>query len=291
MATPQVVGRISEVSMAKPKWSEAKIKEFERAGRGKGTLATYSPWVQVSDFSSLGKSRRVFSSKTGRVHHLLSDVEYQLFLLLEYADHVVDIREQYPLKRDETLSIAAKKQIKHPSYPGTNVATVMTTDFLVTVNRAGQKSLEAYSCKRDDGVGSLRDVEKLEIERTYFDQMGVPFHLVLHSALPAARVKNLEWLRGAEDDSNALPEGQMHGFCLRMLQDLAQAQHDVPLSEYCANFDMRVGAERGTGLLVARALLARRQLLVDLNQPNLAATPMAMFQLAQAQTQLKIVGG
>lgn len=276
--------------MAKLNWSEAKIKEFERAGRGKGTLATYSPWVQVSDFSSLGKSRRVFSSKTGRVHHLLSDVEYQLFLLLEYADHVVDIREQYPLKRDETLSIAAKKQIRHPTYPGTTVATVMTTDFLVTVNRAGQKSLEAYSCKRDDGIKALRDVEKLEIERAYFDQMGVPFHLVLHSALPAARVKNLEWLRGAEDyDSDVLQDSKMQSLSSRMLQDLAQNKRNTPLAEYCANFDIRVGAEPGTGLLVARMLLARRELLTDLSQADLAATPMAMFQLAHLQAQLKVV--
>ena len=32
--------------------------------------------------SSNGRSRRVWSNKTGRVHHLLSDVEYNLFLAL-----------------------------------------------------------------------------------------------------------------------------------------------------------------------------------------------------------------
>ena len=278
--------------MMKIKWSEAKIEKLEQAGRGKGVLSTYEPWIQISDFSSQGKSRRMFSPKTGRVHHLLSDVEYQLFLLLEYADYVIDIREQYPLKREDTLSIAAKKQIRHPIYPGTTVATVMTTDFLVTVHRAGKKSLEAYSCKRDEGITTLRDVEKLEIERTYFDQMGTPFHLVLHSALPMERVKNLEWIRGAAyGDSNTMQDSLMHGLCSRMLQDLAQCQHDKTLADYCANFDVRVGAEPGSGLLVARMLLARRQLLVDLNQPNLAATPIAMFQLSKAQSQLKVIGG
>ncbi len=86
----------------KQKWSEEKIERLEREGRGKGAGADYRPWIQVSDFSSLGKSRRVFSRKTGRVHHLLSDIEWHMFLLLEFSPRVLDIREQFPLPRSES---------------------------------------------------------------------------------------------------------------------------------------------------------------------------------------------
>lgn len=94
------------------KWTDEKIARLQAEGRGKGTGDKYKPWIQVSDLSSLGNSRRVYSQKTGRVHHLLSDVEWQLFLLLEFAPDVTDIREQYPLAREDTLSIAAELRIK-----------------------------------------------------------------------------------------------------------------------------------------------------------------------------------
>lgn len=278
--------------MPKLKWSEDKISQFQREGRGKGTFAEYHPWIEISDFSSVGKSRRVFSHKTGRVHHLLSDVEYQLFLLLEFSEHVLDIREQFPLPRDETLSIAARKNIKHPAYPGTKVHAVMTTDFLVDVNRGGICSREAYSCKRENGVDGIRDLEKLEIERGFFDAVEIPFYLVFYSALPHARIKNLEWIRGAtaEDDSR-LANDKLDGLCARMRHELQQNQRSGSLAEYCANFDSRTGSQTGTGLLVVRALLCRRELLTDLNQADLAAAPICMFHATPSgYAQLRVVG-
>ncbi len=43
---------------------------------------------------------------TGRVHHLLSDIEFRSFLLFDWAEDVVDIREQFPLDRVATQRIA-----------------------------------------------------------------------------------------------------------------------------------------------------------------------------------------
>jgi hypothetical protein len=44
----------------------------------------------------------VFGRKTGRIHHLLSDIEWRLFLHLEWCDLVSDIREPFPLDRAAT---------------------------------------------------------------------------------------------------------------------------------------------------------------------------------------------
>lgn len=101
---------------AKIKWSEERITQLELEGRGKGAGADYKPWIRVSDFSSQGISRRMFSAKTGRHHELLSNGERNLFLLLEFCRDVTDIREQFPLDREETSSIAARLNIKHPVY-------------------------------------------------------------------------------------------------------------------------------------------------------------------------------
>lgn len=276
---------------SKIKWSEEKIAQFEREGRGKGIGASYKSWIRVSDFSSRGKSRRVFSHKSGRHHELLSDVEWQFFLMLEFSPDVADIREQFPLPREETLSFAAKLGIKHPAYPGTRINSVMTTDFLVKFIRNGIASLEAFSCKTASDLENLRVMEKLELERIYFDSLGVPHRLVIDSELPVSKVRNIAWFRGAVLDDNGWaerPESMAeHG--RRMAYELSRAPGRGSLAQFCANFDARIGALPGTGLLVARALLWEGTLLTDLNQPDLPATPVTMFRIAQAPT-LHVVG-
>ena len=107
------------------KWDEATIERMYLEGRGKGQGRHYKPWIGVLEFSSRGRSRRVAGVKTGREHQLFSDVEWGLFLLLEWARNVIDIREQFPLDRELTLEIAAMLRIRHPVYPGTKVPAVM----------------------------------------------------------------------------------------------------------------------------------------------------------------------
>ncbi|WP_158239248.1 TnsA endonuclease N-terminal domain-containing protein [Uliginosibacterium sp. TH139] len=266
---------------AKIKWSEAKIAQLEREGRGKGAGAEYKPWVQVNDFSSRGYSRRVFSQKTGRVHHLLSEVEWQLFLLLEFSPAVLDIREQYPLKREQTLSIATELGIRHPTYPGTSVSTVMTCDFLVILQEHGEQVVRAFSCKRENGVDGERDVEKLEIERSYFSGRDVPHHLVFDSSLPKNKIDNVYWCRGASinDDDTYEYDGAFAEHRQRLINELSRKPVGS-LTQFCDNYDRLTGVKPGTGLRVVRALLWNRELLTDLNTPDPARQPAVMFSLA-----------
>lgn len=277
---------------AKIKWSEDRIAQLEREGRGKGTGADYKPWIRVSDFSSNGISRRMFSTKTGRHHELLSNGERNLFLLLEFCRDVTDIREQLPLDRDETSSIAARLNIKHPVYPQTRVITVMTTDFLVKFSRNNKEYLEAYSCKTAEDLENPHTLGKLEIERGYFDALGIPYRLVLDTSLPANKVKNLYWFRQAvlNDHGRAEYPGEFIELGQRMLNELSRAPGKGTLAQFCSNFDARVGAQPGTGLLLARALLWEGSLQTDLNQPDLPATPVVMFSVPQKPT-LRVVGG
>ena len=279
--------------MAKIKWSEEKILSLQAEGRGKGTGANYQPWVKVTDLSSLGNSRRVFSHKTGRVHHLLSDVEWAVFLLLEFAPDVVDIREQYPLEREDTLSVAAQLGIKHPVYPSTDVPTVMTVDFLVTRERRGVLGLEAFGCKRSSAdIENPRALEKLEIERSQMNGCDIPYHLVLHSTLPMAKVKNIEWIRSAELKQGELEPfpGYFHEHCQRVAAELGNHTRACSLAEYCDTYEARSGAMPGTGLRAVKMLLQRRDIVTDLGEPDLAAAPVSMFRPA-AKRALRVVGG
>lgn len=265
----------------KKKWTEQKIRELELEGRGKGTGADYKPWVQVGDFSSRGFSRRVFSQKTGRVHHLLSELEWHTFLLLEFSSTVLDIREQYPLKCKETLSLATELGIRHPTYPGTHIPTVMTCDFLVIIEESCQRAARAFSCKYANDLENARNIEKQELERSYFKQRDVPHHLVCDCSLPKQKIVNLNWCRSASinldgsfDHPSAFDEHRQ-----RFINELPR-QSSGSLSEYCARYDHLVGAETGSGLRVARAMIWQHELVTDLNMPDLAAQPVQMFRPA-----------
>lgn len=103
--------------MAKRRYGfdDEKLARFLKEERGQGHGKNYRPWLTIQDVSSLGRSSRIHSRKTGREHHLLSDIESDLFMLLDWSDSVTDIREQFPLDRDETRAIAADMGVRHPA--------------------------------------------------------------------------------------------------------------------------------------------------------------------------------
>lgn len=112
-------------------WTENKVNQFIKEGRGQGEGADYIPWIKVGEFSSQGRCHRVKDIYNGRIHHFFSDLELDYYYYFLWNDSIVDIREQFPLfPISVTEQIAEEMQIKHPSYAGFN--TVMTTDFLIT---------------------------------------------------------------------------------------------------------------------------------------------------------------
>jgi len=276
--------RFQEVYMSSyVKWSEEKIAEFEKAGRGKGTGERYIPWIKTSDFSSRGDSLRVYSPLTHRIHHFLSTIEFDFFILAEATPDIVDIREQFPLPRQDTRSIAADLGIAHPIYPGTNVSTVMTCDFVITRERGAERWYEAYNCKSGSEANELRSIEKLEIQRRLFHSDGIAHHIVFDALLPKTKIKNLKWIRGATlaHGENEPYPGYYTDHCNRLLRDITTTQKKVSLNEYCQYYDDRTGALAGTGLRVVRMLLQKRFLITDLNQPDLPTLPTEMFKSQQ----------
>jgi hypothetical protein len=255
--------------------TEERIAEWQRAGYGKGTGASYKPWIEVGDFSSMGDSTRSYGLKTGRTMHCHSQIESNLLCLLEFAPTVTDIREQYPLDSEGTLTIAAELGIKHPVYPGTKIPLIMTTDFLVTVQAGEKLALKAIACKSANDLENPRTLAKLQIEHAYFERSGVPHHLVIDADLPLAKIRNLKWMRDAK--LSARDEGHMEELSERFLATFTRYAKPGLLAEFCAYFDVQFALQRGVGLRIARKLLWERRLVTDLGQPDLPATPLAMF--------------
>ena len=113
-------------------WTEEKIqKRFAEVFR-RAVGRDWKPWLTVGRLTPfVGTSNRIGGRTTGRVRHYLSDIEWNAFLIYDWAASVVDIREQVPLDRGETAAIAEAMGVRHLMDPRTTVPVVMTTDFLL----------------------------------------------------------------------------------------------------------------------------------------------------------------
>jgi len=263
--------------------TDEKIEEMRRAGLGKGEGANYQPWIHVQDFDSCGQSRRVPSPVVGgRGIHCFSNSEYWIVLMLENESDVIDIREQFPLNRQDTQAVAAELQIKHPCYPRTKVPMVMTVDFLVTRLIQGMKRYEAIECKDEAGLSNIEKLTRICIPKTVCERESTPYRLVNKADLPRNRIRNLEWIRGGfihEDEVEPSP-GYFDIARQRFIQCVGRATLSLePLNCFCEAFDRTYGYQQGTGLKVARQTMYLKQVSADLDHPELHRAPISSFQV------------
>lgn len=149
---------------------DSRSLKWVKQGRGKGSGKDYQPWLTVRDLPSAGRSHRIWGFQTQRTHHLLSDLELAAFFLFDWNPSVTDIREQYPLRLEDTIELAAQARIRHPEVRGQ--IQVMSTDFLVDTNKPELPRM-AIQVKTSSDLSNSRTIEKLELERRYWALLGV----------------------------------------------------------------------------------------------------------------------
>jgi hypothetical protein len=254
--------------MAKRRYGidEDKISRFVKEGRGQGHGAEYRPWLTVQDVSSRGRSTRIHGCKTGREHHLLSDMETATFLLLDWSNAVTDIREQFPLDRDVTRKIATEMGVRHPVDSQSQTDIVMTTDFLVDIQTSNGTRLGARSVKPCVELDDDRTLEKQEIERRYWEAKDVDWGLITENDLPAQRVKNLHWLHEMTSLEHMVAPypGYWEDRCARFLTCLLQAT-DMTIKRFIHQLEGTQGFSVGEGLMVLRHLAAIKQIAMNLD--------------------------
>jgi hypothetical protein len=172
--------------------------DFNRALKNKygiGEGADYKPWLRVQDVKTEKAVRgQILGIKSKRTHHFLSSIETELFYLSEFSDSVIDIREQFPLLPiNLSIKIAKSLDIKHPTHPISKEPIVMTTDFLLTRKINNVKVYEAFSVKPKEDSSDQRVIEKIEIERLWWELLGVKFHYYTGSQDTAIQSKNIKW--------------------------------------------------------------------------------------------------
>ena len=247
------------------KTNSVTINRRIQEGRGQGHGKNYKPWLTIQDVPSRGLSHRIEGWKTGRVHHLFSNLERDYFYLLDWSEMVVDIREQYPLlPLDETEQIARQIGVRHPVDPSTRHPIIMTTDFVVDAQFSDQLRQQARTVKQSAALNKPRTLEKLEIERRYWQARDVDWGIVTEREIPSPFTDNVRLLHGYQQIRDRIAPEMNISEGIQMLLDNQQAETIGDLAQYS---DEALNYPPGTALTILYHLLATHQLRVNMFLP------------------------
>ncbi|WP_299685527.1 TnsA endonuclease N-terminal domain-containing protein [uncultured Vibrio sp.] len=158
--------------------------------RGEGIGKDYVPFIKVGEFSSSGESVRVKSATVGRVHHFFSGNELAAFLVFDWCKEVIDIREQFPIPLTDSLIICRQLGIRHPQEKGE--LKIVTTDLLIDFVDGSQLAIPVKPALNLD---DKRIVEKLQIEKSYWEAAKVPCLFFTDQEVSNDLKMNLKWIK------------------------------------------------------------------------------------------------
>jgi len=242
--------------------TQSQIDKRFKEGRGQGQGPSYKPFIYTRDVSSLGRSHRLLGSKTRRLHHLLSDLELAVFLALDWSPRVTDIREQFPMMVVDTVRIAEEFGLGHGRYQGT--PQVLTSDFLVDFDDQ-QRPTVAIQAKYSVDLQKPEIIGRLELERRYWLDKGIPWVIVTEREVPREAIANIQWLYSAQlEDDISLDE--LEHFRQLFIYEFRR-DPDRRLTAIAQALDMSGELELGHALYWLRQLLARHCFLFDIGKP------------------------
>ena len=249
------------MSIRKQRTTEAKIRKKIENGDGQGEGSNYRPYIRVGDFGSTGRVHRILS-RNGRIQHFFSDLERDYYYHLLEDERVIEIKEQVPMDRTATMSIAESLGIRHPTDPVTGVPVVMTTDFLVTAILDGKKQTFARSVKFYEDLGKRRVQEKQTLEKTYWSNEGVHWAIVTECSFNRTRTDNIRFLMNYYKDEfvKDIPD-----IFLELLVEHLLESPEERFVAVCKQVEIELNLSKGKGLLAAYYFGAHKALPMRLD--------------------------
>lgn len=234
-------------------------------GRGQGVGGNYRPWLEVHDFSSRGVIHRPMGWKTGRVHHLFSDLEFTIFLIYDVLTRILDIREQFPLlPLEETLEIAKEIGVQHPTDPTTKYPIVMTTDFLLRLRLGREIVFHARTVKYRKDLDDPRVKEKFRIERRYWRRRSINWGYVTEQKLPSGLAENAALIHPFYSLSDLLPLTEKEVRRIAFYLAGRVRREELSLLDMVNDSDQKFGLPPGKSFSIVCHLIARGIWRVDL---------------------------
>lgn len=246
------------------------FSDFERAlrnGFGLGEGRHYKPWIRVQDIQgNIGRASKIPGIKINRTHHCLSNIESSFFYNAEIKSSVLDIREQFPLfPLDLVMRLADEAGIEYPKDPKTKSPIVMTTDFLLTTNKI--KKYLAVAVKPQEKLHNLRVLEKLEIERLWWELLGIEWKLITEKQLPEITATNIKWISAPLRTAlrETLGYVQIKNKTLELVNIIIPGQHEI--TGLTQEISKLLHIEEDTSNYLLRSLIWYGIIRVDLTIP------------------------
>jgi hypothetical protein len=223
---------------------------------GQGVLSAYKPHLNVRKVRSPNaRSNRSYSHKTDRTHQFLSDNEERYFWYLEWAENVYDIREQFPLQMDETIDIAKKFGVKHPSTKDGNI--IMTTDFLITLTDG---TAIARALKESKDLDNKSVLEKLSIEKYYWESKGFHWGIVHTELINRVFADNVETFMCCKRE---IEEDYASEETIKYLMHMILSSN-ATLADVFAETDNNMDMKKGNSQILFKSLIANKMLKLDM---------------------------
>lgn len=247
------------------------INDYERHLSNKwgiGDGEVYKPWFTVRDVKNNKTFRKEITGLTvRRKHHLLSALEYYLFLIMDFRSDVVDIREQFPLlPLSLSRKIALTLGVEHPKVIGTKTPTpfVMTTDLLVTFRTPERLRYVAFCVKPEEELCKPGILAKIEIERVWWESIGVDFKIFIGNQHTKIQSHNILWATDIH----------RHGLNEHLNPFVSEAAQLVPEGKsfkraLCDTFVEQFELDAIDAINLLRLLIGQKTIEVDLSQNQL----------------------
>ena len=242
--------------------NQGQIDRRIREGRGQGHGPDYKPFIYTRDVSSLGRSHRIYGNKCRRLHHLLSDLELAVLLTLDWSPHVTDIREQFPLRVEDTVRLAQEHGLPHGKFQGT--PQVLTSDFLVDFDDPARPAI-AIQAKYSADLAKPEVIERLELERRYWAEKDIPWYIVTEMDFAKAAFNNIQWLYPAQTETEVATDDLQR--YLGLFSKEFMLSPDKQITAVAQGLDVVYELEPGQALYWLRQLLARRYFTFDITAP------------------------
>lgn len=219
--------------------------------------------LKVTTFSSKGRATRIHSYKTNRIHHLQSDNQLRVFLTLEWSDKVKDIQENIELKDlEEIIDNVENLRLDKFSDKETGQLYQLHTNFLVTIKRNNGEEQVAISVKSLSEIKRKTVIEKMEIERRYWKEKGVSFHVITEKEIDKQFVENIKWVREAFIDKSIENKEELK----EKLYYFLQGYKEKRIIDVLNKFDEEGNLKAGTALFILRYLIALKEVEINMKE-------------------------
>jgi len=259
--------------MAKRKveWTRQKYEKFLKEKRGLGEGKDYIPWLNIHFAPSLGRVSRIYSNKTGRIHHFLSDIQTNVFFYYSFMDEVVDIREHYPLLdvNDVLGNLDEYGLSKYNNYDKDEAPNIVTTTFLITTeDRVGNRNYIARSVKSANELDRKYVIEMMELQRRYWNAKNIDWGIITQKEVNKTKARNIEWAISSllPDGSSGNSNTEVNNKLEKELLERVKALPSKSIRDICIEFDKDNDISSGEGVFFLRRLIASKKVLIDMDK-------------------------